>query len=211
MRETKLKALTKQEHIRAEKTEFIQKLIKKQVSTIQYGIYLYNQFYCYAALEDAAYNSGLLDEIGILDISRTNNLHYDWRALSEMVMSHVYGNDRGKWYSGIVDADLITDSTCNYRKHIRNISRDKELLLAHIYVRHMGDLSGGQIIKRFTPTTVNTYYDFGGKEQMLKEKLAIYIDDKINNRIVAESKLCFEQVIDFLKELESRFIDNMWR
>merc|ERR1712078_460439 len=41
----------------------------------------------------------------------------------------------------------LTESTERYVRHIFNIKDDPEKLMAHIYVRHMGDLSGGQMIK----------------------------------------------------------------
>ena len=45
----------------------------------------------------------------------------------------------------------ITESTKEYIEHIESIQDEAMKLYAHIYVRHLGDLSGGQMIMKKTP------------------------------------------------------------
>ena len=60
-------------------------------------------------------------------------------------------------YSG---SPLTTKLTNEYVEHINSIKDEPHKLYAHIYVRkHMGDLSGGQMIRKKTPGP-NRYYQF---------------------------------------------------
>ena len=70
-----------------------------------------------------------------------------------------------------------TESTKEYCKHLDTIMDDAEKLYAHIYVRHLGDLSGGQMIKRKTPGP-NRYYTF--KDKQVREYKRI-VREIINN------------------------------
>ena len=42
-------------------------------------------------------------------------------------------------------------STQEYIDHMRAIMDDADKLMAHVYVMHMGDLSGGQMIAKRVP------------------------------------------------------------
>jgi heme oxygenase len=103
-----------------------------------------------------------------------------------------------------------------------------EKIAAHIYVRHMGDLSGGQMIKRKTPSR-NYYYDFNFKKvddgiqkyksvQEIKDALRLKIDsfqkysdastltENVNN-VVYEARVCFSFATELFKEMMT-FINN---
>ena len=64
----------------------------------------------------------------------------------------------------------------------------------------MGDLSGGQIIKKLIPGPTNLY-EFEGDTQDLKNK----IREKLHDGLVDEAKICFSMVQNFLEELEQYF------
>ncbi len=49
-----LRELTKEEHRRAERTAFMNRMLKKQITPYQYYVYLSNQLYVYIALEYCA-------------------------------------------------------------------------------------------------------------------------------------------------------------
>ena len=80
-----------------------------------------------------------------------------------------------------------TKNIVKYLEHILTIANDPEKLMAHIYVRHMGDLSGGQMIKRKIPGK-GTMYEFDGDIAELKDK----IRSKLNDSMADEAKLTFE-------------------
>ena len=66
----------------------------------------------------------------------------------------------------------------------------------------MGDLSGGQIIKRYVPGS-GTYYDFSEDVNVLKEKLR----SKLNDLMAEEANKCFDMIYEMFEELEENFND----
>ena len=71
--------------------------------------------------------------------------------------------------------------------------------MAHIYVRHFGDLHGGQMIARKVPGS-GEYYKFNDAEGLIAEvrsrlvnKEDLYVDEAIK---------CFEFATDLFKELD---------
>jgi heme oxygenase (biliverdin-producing, ferredoxin) len=175
-----LKELTKEQHTNAERSLFVKKLLKKEITAYQYYVYLSNQFLMYTSLEGYASDAGVF--VGIEEIKRGNSISKDLQELERE-----YG----------FEIPVHLKSTGKYMRYIQSISEDSEKLLAHIYVRHMGDLSGGQIIKRFVPGSGN-HYMFESDPEMLKEKVRA----KLHNGLAEEAKLCFDMISEFMKELE---------
>lgn len=176
-----LKELTHEQHKNAERSLFVKKLLKKEITPYQYYVYLSNQFMMYAILEEYAYSIGLL--AGIEDIRRGYAICKD---LQELEREHGF------------ELPVHLKSTEEYRKYIHKISRDPQKLLAHIYVRHMGDLSGGQIIKRFVPGSGH-HYQFESDVTELKEKVRSILHDGLAD----EAKVCFNMIKTFMEELET--------
>ena len=70
---------------------------------------------------------------------------------------------------------------------MKTIMNDADKLMAHVYVRHMGDLSGGQMIAKRVPGQGRMYkFDKGHDE--LKE----IVRSKLNDDMADEAKLCFD-------------------
>ena len=180
-----LKQLTHEHHKRAEKTSFIYKLLKKQITPHQYYAYLSNQFRMYAALEATAETAGVFD--GLEDIKRTISLSEDLKELES-----IYGFQLVK----------NLEATDRYVKHIEKISSNPDKLLAHVYVRHMGDLSGGQTIKKYVYGS-GEHYRFNQDVDVLKEKLR----SKLHDGLVDEARLCFDMIREYMEELEKSFGD----
>jgi heme oxygenase len=176
-----LKELTHEQHKNAERSLFVKKLLKKEITPYQYYIYLSNQFLMYTTLESCASTIGILK--GIEEIKRGNAISKDLQELE-------------KDYGFTIPVHL--KSTGEYMKYIYSISEDSEKLLAHIYVRHMGDLSGGQIIKRFVPGS-GQHYQFNEDVTELKEKVRA----KLHDGIADEAKVCFNMIKTFMEELET--------
>lgn len=176
-----LKELTQEQHKNAERSLFVKKLLKKEITPYQYYVYLTNQFLMYTSLEGYALQIGVLD--GIEEIQRGNAIAKDLQELEKE-----YG----------FEIPVHLKSTGAYMSYISDISNDTEKLLAHIYVRHMGDLSGGQIIKRFVPGSGN-HYVFETDVNELKEK----VRSKLHDGLADEAKICFNMIKEFMEELES--------
>lgn len=176
-----LKELTQEQHKNAERSLFVKNLLKKEITPYQYYVYLSNQFLMYTVLEGCAYDAGLF--YGIEEIKRANAISKD---LQELEKEHSF------------DSPVQLKSTDEYIRYIHSISEDVDKLLAHVYVRHMGDLSGGQIIKRFVPGS-GKHYEFETDVNILKEKVRA----KLHDGLAEEAKVCFNMIKDFMEELET--------
>lgn len=174
-----LKELTWEFHKNAERSNFARKLLKGELSVDEYGKYLFNQHYQYRILETLAEKAGLLD--GIEDICRTKAIQQDINELNQ-------GN-----YNATKTAE-------SYVKHLYGLYKDnREQLMAHIYVRHFGDLHGGQMIARKVPGS-GEYYKFNDADGLIA---------KVRSRLEGKEELlkdeaikCFEFATELFKELD---------
>ena len=143
-----------------------------------YATYLWNQFPCYEVLEVMARAQGLLDDFP--HIMRSKSILADFRELwpqDEKPPEH-------------------TMATKKYLAHMKTIMNDADKLMAHIYVRHMGDLSGGQMIKKRIPGK-GTFYDFEGDVKEIKESIRAKTNDSMAN----EAKICFDYATELFKDM----------
>ncbi len=172
-----LKELTWENHKKAENTSFIKRLLKKELSDYDYSVYLANQYLMYKVLEDTAYQ--ILEDKEFVDqIRRNRRILRDYEELS------------------VYEPPTILKSTLEYIDHIKSL-RTEDDIMSHLYVRHMGDLYGGQILKKLVPGS-GTMYDF---EADIKE-LRISFGGKLKTEMAKEANVCFELIINFLNELE---------
>jgi len=179
-----IKEATKEQHRNAEQQEFVKTLISGEIHPRLYATFLYNLSHCYAALEKWSQYQGLFDRLP--NIERAEKLAHDCQDL---------------WVR-ITPQPEITDSTKRYMEHIDNIRREPAKLFAHVYVRYLGDLYGGQMIKTRTPSA-NTYLDFDNPKeliQVIKETINSYMLTDTND-VIAEAKICFEYATELFKEM----------
>jgi heme oxygenase (biliverdin-producing, ferredoxin) len=170
-----LKQLTWDVHQQAERTEFARKLLKGLTPT-EYYRYLTNQYHIYTVLETAA--SHILS--GFPDMSRAKRIKNDLTELEIMFgMGH--------------DVSLICPVVDQYADHVSKL--DDLGLVAHLYVRHFGDMYGGQMIKKRAPGS-GTMYDFDDVEN-----LKVQFRQLLNNDMVAEATACFEFATKLFEEL----------
>jgi heme oxygenase len=181
---TTLKDLTWESHKRAEKCAFVKKLLRKEITPEQYYIYLSNQAVMYWLLEDFAQKQNLFSGIEVM--KRSSHMLEDLTS-----MRREYGFEYPR----------NTPTTERYVSYLRTHQTNKDLLLAHIYVRHLGDLSGGQIIKRFVPVNQTKHYEFDGDPEEIKRKFK----EKVSIEHAAEANVCFDYMIDFFRDLETQF------
>lgn len=173
---SKLKELTWEVHQRAERTSFARKLIKG-LSPEEYHRYLYNQYMIYSILENAA--EQLIPEIR--DIFRAQHIYADIRELE-------------KEYSIGTTPDLLMPVVKEYERHVIKLDRDG--ILAHIYVRHFGDMYGGQMIKKRNPGS-GKMYDFENVEELKARVRSMLTDDMAD-----EANRCFEFAMKLFTELD---------
>lgn len=172
-----LKDLTKEAHTNAERQEFVKVLFSGDIDPKLYAAYLRNQYFMYNALEDAAASKGLL--ISLPDVRRAEKIDQDYLEL---------------WTEKDVDP-TICPVTQEYIDYISTISHDAEKLMAHMYVRHMGDLAGGQMIAKRVPGS-GKYYEFADPDSLKSA-----IREKIHDGLADEAKVCFEFATRFFQEM----------
>ena len=182
-----IKELTMEHHKNAERQEFVRILMSGNIDEKLYATYLYNQLQCYSVLEKYGHHNSLFRQTPGLE--RAEKIHYDYSKL---------------WHN-TEKTPIITQSTREYVTHIEAIQDDAHLLYAHIYVRHMGDLRGGQMIKKKTPGA-NRYYTFRDKEviefgRIIKENINRYLNI-YEHSVLPEAQLCFDFATRLFKEMK---------
>ena len=181
-----IKELTLEHHKNAERQEFVKILMSGHIDEKLYATYLYNQLQCYSVLEKYGLHNSLFRDTP--NLLRAEHIHYDYKSL---------------WHD-VDNPPLITQSTRNYVEHIEKIQDEAMKLYAHVYVRHMGDLSGGQMIRKKTPGP-NRYYIFKHNEvrdyrQTVKETINTYLN-VYEHSVLPEAIYCFESATSLFKEM----------
>ena len=183
-----IKELTLEHHKNAERQDFVRLLMSGNIPVKTYATYLYNQLQCYSVLEKHGLENSLFEDTN--NLPRAENIWYDYKEL----------------WTDIGAPPLITKSTNDYVEHITSIKDEPHKLYAHIYVRHMGDLSGGQMIRKKTPGP-NRYYQFNGRDEgdykrIIKEKINTYLNI-YQHSVLPEARYCFESATKLFKEIKT--------
>ncbi|GAA1497523.1 heme oxygenase (biliverdin-producing) [Paeniglutamicibacter kerguelensis] len=134
---TRLKEVTKADHDEAEGSEFITTLMNGTRNSRDYVLLLSQYTYIYSALEvevRALVKDPDLAPIFDLRLERMSKIQAD---LDSLLPAH-----------GLTDLPEPLPATQDYVRHIRAAADDPARIVAHHYLRYLGDLSGGQIIGR---------------------------------------------------------------
>jgi heme oxygenase len=206
-----LKELTWEHHKEAERQHFVKTLMSGKINPEIYAVYLFNQHQCYNIVESLAMSEGILDDMP--ELRRAKFIKADFDELWTY-----------KWQPAMMT------STKKYLDHCNeNLMDNPDKIAAHIYVRHMGDLSGGQMIKSKVPGQ-GTYYNFNiryveGRRQLYKniKELEEALKVKVNsyqkysdqstlteniNSVVYEARMCFGFATELFKDMQKFIKDN---
>jgi len=172
-----LKELTHEAHRSAETQPFVKILFSGKINPKLYAAYLKNQHPCYEILEVCAMPHGLL--AGLPDMRRAPSILADYLELHK-------------------EGDLeptILPATDRYLKYILSIKDDPKRLMAHLYVRHMGDLAGGQMIAKRIPGS-GKMYQFADPDT-----LKTAIRERLDDSMADEAKVCFKYAEEMFKDM----------
>jgi heme oxygenase len=169
-----LRALTQRMHETAETQPFAQQMINGEISKKKYATYLFNQHPQYNLLETLSMLHG------IIDVRVAPKIREDYNEL---------------WAEYEPNQPPLLPVVKEYMDYLMTIKDDPEKLMAHIYVRHMGDLSGGQIIAKKVPGS-GTMYKFDNVKE-LKER----IRSKCNDSMADEANLCFDYATKLFEQM----------
>lgn len=176
---SKIKELTWEHHKNAERQAFVKELLGG-ISEERYATFLFNQHPQYNILEMFAMAEGILDDLP--GIRRAPLIHEDYQEL---------------WGVGNPNQPPLLPVVKEYMDHIMSIKHDPNKLMAHIYVRHMGDLSGGQMIAKRIPGA-GRVYQFAGDVDTIKDT----IRSKTTDDMAEEAKLCFDFATKLFQQME---------
>lgn len=151
-----LRAQTRQLHREAERAGVMRALLRGEIDRATYCALLRNLYPIYTALEDGLARHEAhpaLSQVRLTGLERAPFLAAD------LVTLHGVG-----W------RDLVVlPAAQQYATRLRELDRSEPLrLVAHAYVRYLGDLSGGQMLRRVVvqslaldPVSGTRFYDFG--------------------------------------------------
>jgi len=176
-----LKELTWEHHKNAERQTFVKEMFAKQpqISKERYACYLFNQHPQYNMLEMFGMMQGLFDDMP--ELRRAPAIHEDYQEL---------------WGKANPNQPPLMPVVKEYMDYLLSIKDDADKLMAHIYVRHMGDLSGGQMIAKRVPGD-GRMYKFDRDHNELKDLVRAKLDDSMAD----EAKLCFDFATKMFQQL----------
>lgn len=164
-----LKDATAENHRLAENTDLVRLIFSKQISTEQYSNLLINQLIYYSALEQHK----LVDS----DMSRVTSIIADIRELARTIF-------------------VVSPLSYDYADYISTLTPQQ--CWAHIYVHYLGDMMGGQMLKRCVPGTARRF-DFKEQAQSISTiRMNVSIAD------AAEANRAFEWTIRIYDDLYRR-------
>ena len=171
-----LRDLIKEKHDEAENKPFVKYLLSGEMSKRHYAEYLYNQSLIYTALEKRA--AAVL--VNIEGVKRSGKIFDDLRELDEYDLQ-------------------VMPSTVAYIDYLHHADLTEEDLMSHVYVRHMGDMFGGQMIKKVVPGS-GRMYDFEDRSELIQK-----IRERLSDDMAEEANLVFEFSIGLFEDLANEW------
>jgi heme oxygenase len=190
----RLRQETKQAHTRAERSGLMRNMLTGKLEPAHYTALLANLHPVYRSLEQELSQHAsdpMVAPIYHPGLARLAALEQDLVALA------------GPAWEAAFPA---TGAAITYAERIHLAAKEPALLVAHAYTRYLGDLSGGQILKRIVLGLLGTsgpaavaFYDFpeipdpdAFKHAYRAALDALPMDRGLEDRVVAEALLAFE-------------------
>lgn len=205
---TLLREGTKKSHSMAENVGFVKCFLKGVVEKNSYRKLVGNLYFVYSAMEaemDKLRDHPIVSKIYFAELNRKQSLEQD--------LQFYYGPH---WRQE-VQLSLAGQA---YVDRIHQIAATApELLVAHSYTRYLGDLSGGQILKKIAQNAMNlhdsgtAFYEFAEIEDEKAFKNTyrqamndLPVDQATAERIVDEANKAFGMNMNLFNELEGNLI-----
>lgn len=206
---TQLREGTKKAHTNAENVGFVKCFLKGVVEKNSYRNLVKNLYFVYSAMEEEMQRHRehpIVSQIYFPELNRKQSLEQD--------LQFYYG-------AGWREQVAPSPSGQAYVQRIREISeKEPELLVAHSYTRYLGDLSGGQILKKIAQRGMNltdgegtAFYEFPeiSDEKAFKNNYRqamneLPVDQATADRMVDEANAAFGMNMKMFNELEGNLI-----
>jgi heme oxygenase len=206
---TMLREGTKKSHTMAENVGFVKCFLKGVVEKKSYRKLVANLYFVYSAMEEEMErlkDHPIVSQIYFPELNRKHSLEQD--------LYFYYG---ANWR----EEAKLSEAGRAYVERIREIAHSEpELLVAHSYTRYLGDLSGGQILKKISQRAMNladgegtSFYEFADipDEKVFKDRYRqtmneLPVDQATADRIVDEANAAFGMNMKMFQELEGNLI-----
>jgi heme oxygenase (biliverdin-producing, ferredoxin) len=203
---------TTKSHSMAENVSFVKSFLGGVVDKNSYRKLVANLYFIYIAIEEEMLANKLEPIIKPIYFPELNR-----RLSLEKDLYYYYGET---WKQQITPSE----ATEVYVRRIHEVGLDQhELLVAHAYTRYMGDLSGGQILKKIVQHAMQlegdegtAFYNFDSltnesefKNIYRKQLDKIPVSQNQISDIIAEANIAFTLNMKMFQELNSNLIKIM--
>nr|ANQ45532.1 heme oxygenase 2b [Megalobrama amblycephala] len=202
-----LAAGTKEVHEKAENTEFVKDFLRGRIRKELFKLGHVALYFTYSAMEEEIERNKEHPQFAPLyfphELHRRDALARD--------LEFFYGED---WQDQI----SISPATQRYMDRIHQVGHEQPaLLVAHAYTRYMGDLSGGQVLRKVAQRAMKlpptgeglNFYEFDGIhsakafKQLYRSRMnELELDTHTKEKIVEEAILAFQFNMEIFGELE---------
>ncbi|CAK4071758.1 unnamed protein product [Aphanomyces euteiches] len=204
-----LKEGTQEVHQEAENVHFIREFIQGRITRDVYRVLVAMLYYVYDELEQQMRDAGDASEPTVSLLHFPDELERVPSLAQDLV--YFYGSN---WREEMPQPSAATKA---YVARLRFIGTTQPaLLVAHAYTRYLGDLSGGQILKRTAIRAMHllnglgtAFYDFkrikSHKEfkEMYRQKLdELPVTPELSNQLVQEANVAFLLNMAVFEELD---------
>ena len=172
-----LKELTKDNHALAETTPFMKSVFAGTMPKDVWTDYTYQKQLWYKEIERAARQVGLLENLA--GIERSELIMEDYR---EMI-------------AGTFLYNTYKSVTKDYVIYLQSL-KDRNKILAHLYTWHMGDMFGGQMIKKII-NAPHRHLEFANTSELIAVLRPMLTDD-----LADEANVAFEWAIKILNQYD---------
>ena len=169
-----LKELTAHKHREAETTQFMKAVFAKTLPRDHWVDFTYQKTLFYSTIETAATQHGLMSD------------------LEPMRRSALLAQDYEEMAGG---AREFKPAVLEYHNYIQTLT-DPTQIMAHLYTWHMGDLFGGQMIKKLVDGP-HSSLDF-----LDPPVLIATMRRKLSNDMAEEANIAFDWAIRILNEYD---------
>jgi heme oxygenase len=173
-----LKDLTAEKHKLAESTPFMKAVFAQTLPRDIWVDWTYQKWLFYGAIEGAAGANRLLEDLP--DLRRAFYLAMDYAEMNGSNPLHEF-------------RPVVVD----YYNYLLSISKDPEKIMAHLYTWHMGDMFGGQMIKKIVsgPHRNLEFED----PRTLMTNIRAKLDDSMGD----EANVAFDWAIRMMRDYDS--------
>ena len=178
-----LKELTAEKHQQAESTQFMKAVFAKTLPFDLWVDFTYQKQLWYKEIEHSARQAGLLNALP--GITRAHLIMDDYQNMDKPTGSY----------------NTYRELTKEYASYIRSLD-DPKRIMAHLYTWHMGDLFGGQMIKKIVDAP-HTHLDFENPNDLKMAMRGMLSDD-----MGEEANIAFDWAIRIMESYDSSLGQN---